>query len=758
MELVGYADRLSVAPGETIRFMVSCSRETYQASVVRLIHGDENSTGPGFRERVVVSAVDDVYPGRVQLIFPGSYVIVPDHPVLEPPPGLTLGAWIWPTLPGKGAQGIVTKWSAAAGRGYGLVINADGYLSFWLGDGHGNTSRISAGAPLRANEWCFVAVSFDAEHGHVLLLQEPREVWPNDPVRLAAEHRVPASPNLWSAVPLVIGGYVEGDSVIDPVIGGHFNGKIDGLRIYARALSLEELRASRDRGSDMAFGKEVIAAWDFGADTASRQVFDRSANGLHGRAVNMPTRAVTGHNWSGQETDPRRVPEQYGAIWFHEDDVDDVGWEPDFAFTVSPDLPSGVYAARLQSEGAEDHIPFFVRPPTARPLATIAVLFPTLTYLAYGNEQGTEIAYSPKLHLPRMNPAVDASELRYLEANKLLSLYDFHADGSGVCYSSRLRPILNLRPKARARHIDAPHAFPADLYLVDWLEHEGFAFDAITDEDVHGEGAALLAPYQVVITGSHPEYWTDRMLAALRTYLESGGRVMYLGGNGFYWVTSIDPENSHLIEVRRWGGTGAWRAAPGEYYHSTTRELGGLWRNRGRSPQALVGVGFTGQGFDWAMPYRRQPDSFDPRVSFVFEGIDPDEPIGNCPNLVLGHGAAGHEIDRYDRDLGTPAHAMLLATATGFSNGYQAAAEEILMTDSMQGGTVNPRVRADMVYLEYPGGGAVFSVGSIAWTGSLSAHGYANTVATVTRNVLRRFSGPQERHGLQDVEGQGGQR
>ena len=27
------------------------------------------------------------------------------------------------------------------------------------------------------------------------------------------------------------------------------------------------------------------------------------------------------------------------------------------------------------------------------------------------------------------------------------SLYDLHSDGSGVCYSSRLRPILNMRPK-----------------------------------------------------------------------------------------------------------------------------------------------------------------------------------------------------------------------------------------------------------------------------------------------------------------------
>ena len=45
-----------------------------------------------------------------------------------------------------------------------------------------------------------------------------------------------------------------------------------------------------------------------------------------------------------------------------------------------------------------------------------------------------------------------------------------------------------------------------------------------------------------------------------------------------------------------------------------------------------------------------------------------------------------------------------------------------------------------MTYLEAPGGGSVFSVGSIAWTASLSHDGYANNVAAVTRNVLREFA------------------
>src|SRR5262249_49642029 len=43
MKIVGYADRFSVMPGESIRFMVSCDGiSTYRADIVRLIHGDTN--------------------------------------------------------------------------------------------------------------------------------------------------------------------------------------------------------------------------------------------------------------------------------------------------------------------------------------------------------------------------------------------------------------------------------------------------------------------------------------------------------------------------------------------------------------------------------------------------------------------------------------------------------------------------------------------------------------------------------------------
>ena len=94
---------------------------------------------------------------------------------------------------------------------------------------------------------------------------------------------------------------------------------------------------------------------------------------------------------------------------------------------------------------------------------------------------------------------------------------------------------------------------------------------------------------------------------------------MYMGGNGFYWVTIPDPTGRY-IEVRRRDGTEDWQGAPGESHHSLTGEPGGLWRFRGHPPQQLVAVGFTAQGFDRNSPYRRTEGSFDPRAVVHLRG------------------------------------------------------------------------------------------------------------------------------------------
>ena len=83
----------------------------------------------------------------------------------------------------------------------------------------------------------------------------------------------------------------------------------------------------------------------------------------------------------------------------------------------------------------------------------------------------------------------------------------------------------------------------------------------------------------------------------------------------------------------------------------------------------------------------------------------------------------------------------MVASASGFNDAMLRAKEELLMT--VPAGIADPDVRADMTFFETPYGGAVFSTGSISWGGSLAHNGYANSVARVTGNVLRRFLDPR---------------
>ena len=57
-------------------------------------------------------------------------------------------------------------------------------------------------------------------------------------------------------------------------------------------------------------------------------------------------------------------------------------------------------------------------------------------------------------------------------------------------------------------------------------------------------------------------------------------------------------------------------------HHASTGEPGGLWRFRGRAPQRYAGIGFTAQGFDECLPYRREHGSEDPRAAWIFDGVE----------------------------------------------------------------------------------------------------------------------------------------
>jgi N,N-dimethylformamidase len=284
--------------------------------------------------------------------------------------------------------------------------------------------------------------------------------------------------------------------------------------------------------------------------------------------------------------------------------------------------------------------------------------------------------------------------------------------------------------------------FNADTHVIDWLESTGFAYDTLTDEDLHDEGLALLARYDVVVTGSHPEYFSTEMWDAVQAYTSRGGRLMALGGNSFYWRIAYHPVLPGVIEVRRCGAAiRTWETEPGEEFQSFDGRHGGLWRALGRAPQSVCGVGFIAEGFDRGSYYRRTAGSFDPRARFIFEGVGEDELIGNFG--LQGGGAAGVEIDHADPQLGTPAHALVLASSEAHTESYRLVNEEVSIMVPNVTAPSNPRIAADLVFFETVGGGSVFATGSIGWAGALSHNGYDNNVSRITANVLKRFADPE---------------
>lgn len=171
LKITGYSDEISVRPGETVSFMVSCDLPDYEADIVRLVCGDTNPEGPGYKEDLIESSVSGRYEGRRQEIHAGSYAIVPSSTVLGRLESFSVQAMIWPTTPAKDGQGLVAKWNEEEESGFALIVDEDGSVALRLGDGNGGVEVVSAGKSLVERKWYFVGASYDARSGRVSVHQ-----------------------------------------------------------------------------------------------------------------------------------------------------------------------------------------------------------------------------------------------------------------------------------------------------------------------------------------------------------------------------------------------------------------------------------------------------------------------------------------------------------------------------------------------------------------------------------------------------------
>ena len=495
-------------------------------------------------------------------------------------------------------------------------------------------------------------------------------------------------------------------------VEAHYNGKLDRVRWSSGVLSIAEVEALCETGHCPADNSSILGCWDFsrGIDTV-----DIEDLGPHGRTFNLPARAVTGFNWDGTEHNWRHAPEMYGAIHFHDDDVHDLGWPDDFTVTLPDDLPSSIYAVRLRAGDHEYRIPILVRPSAGQARSPIAFVASTATYQACANNITTADLIYAATGDENMLDEVYLTVKAHPEFGR--SAYDRHADGSGVQYSSALRPMVDFQPG-----VTKPWTLQADLLVTAWLVRSGYGFDMVTDHDLHRDGGQALEGYRLVITGSHPEYMSLEMREAYDAHLAAGGRLVYLGGNGFYMRVAFNDTIDGAMEMRRASQPldGLWDEAPGNHYFSFNGELAGLWSNQHNPPNFSVGVGFVNIMLGKELTFERTEAASSPRARFLFEGTE--GPIRNDFGQIYGM-LGGDEFDRFDVNKGSPHHGLVVATAVNRTVDHPLAKLH----------------QADMTFFETPRGDAVFSVSCISWGLGLNGNDRDNQVSRVMKNLVDRF-------------------
>ncbi|KAJ9622248.1 hypothetical protein H2204_011596 [Knufia peltigerae] len=752
-EITGYADPWIASPGEMISIKVSCTEPEYTYKTVRVIQGVDIPHSPKKEVEEITSIPSGTARGRYQVVRIGSYARTDEWGLASSSSwqsishGIKVSLYFQAHLPRAGhTQTIISTLDVNSKSGFAVVVTTDGEIAVWLGTGPDDDAAVEV---IQTNfkpvtkRWVTLELTLKDTNVSVSLLPIPYLAEKAGPA-VHVEHKLSAGVRLMSSSPteknsnilLLAGSFAESPTTPTfPLVTNFFNGRIDSPTIKTLCPK-----------------SEILVKYDFGRNISEDTIIDASGNGHDGVLVNAPTRAVAGFDWDGSEVDWTKAKYGYGAIHFHEDDLDDAAWETDFTITLPHDARSGIYAVETTSTNGKtsDMITFIVRPTkqtTTKTGAKVALVLSTFTYLAYANEkladQGRSscVEIGPKFDIEQTVRTEDFYRIhRRLDCG--LSNYDVHNDDSGVVFSTAKRPIMNLRPGYVMWAFSRPRELSADSMMIGYLEREKIPYDVLTDHDLHlNGGAAMLAPYNTVMTGCHPEYPTIQSYNAYEHYARRGGNLMYLGGNGFYWVSAVDPKRPWRLEVRRGDqGVRTYTLPGGERFMSTNGTQGGLWRTRGRSSHGLFGISFNGEGTGPGVPYKRTAEGRDEALKWMFEGV----PCGDDGELLIGEyglggGASGDEIDSFDLACGSPTNAVVVASSTGHSDEFGIAPECTGFPIVNTLGSQTKEIRSDMVYYDTQAGGAVFSVGSINWFCSLGWDDYQNNVAKVTGNVIREF-------------------
>src|SRR3546814_7989989 len=84
-----------------------------------------------------------------------------------------------------------------------------------------------------------------------------------------------------------------------------------------------------------------------------------------------------------------------------------------------------------------------------------------------------------------------------------------------------------------------------DRHFAVWAEREGYAFDMVTQTDLHYR-PEILRRYGTAVIVGHDEYWTAEMRRTVDVFVEAGGRMARFAGN-FLWQVRLEDEGRRQV-------------------------------------------------------------------------------------------------------------------------------------------------------------------------------------------------------------------
>ena len=367
--IIGYVDPLVSSPGVKVAVKISCKRNHFTSEVYRLKAGYGHKDAPPVSHEIIDAIGKDKHEGQPQSSRIGSYAEFGawKGALLNNINSLSIEFWCLATRPADAGheQYLFSSFDDKKSTGFECFLTTSGNLTLRCG-GNSDTQETSLETRLHQDQWYRLTFTVEPQRGRITLLALAEA---KDLGNLNREHReehLLSHPLvIASEKPLIVAADSRGSEVSStPVQSSTFNGKIDGF-----------LFKTISKGSS-----ETLIDVDFSKGIQTDQIWD-TTDTLCGRFINAPSRAMTGHDWDASNGDWRVAKYGYGAVHFHDDDLDDAGWNTSFEIQLPSDLRSGCYGVHVDDGESTDIIPFFVRPDhTSSAAPPVALIIPTFTY------------------------------------------------------------------------------------------------------------------------------------------------------------------------------------------------------------------------------------------------------------------------------------------------------------------------------------------------------------------------------------------